>query len=158
MENKQNTTPATEQDPAVNKEVFNLRRSLTEEQKKVEILTRHCADLSKKLAAAEGVIDNRTEGDMFKVVNGNSSRVAAVKILAVRNHRKAKEERQALEKAARKNSIQLACFVLCGCLSLFSGAFNWVHPIVSGFLFCTSLVGLGWALNDCTYIFSRCSK
>lgn len=148
--------------PEIKKEVLELKleiRKLAEENKQLlddnVRMVRLCDSLTERLEKSQACGDNLYENSMFGKINKHSADVANRNILIVVKKDKSKKRREALEKAAKQNAAALAGCMFAGGLSLFAGAFGWVHSTLAVIGAATALVGLGWCLNTCAYILNR---
>ena len=139
-------------------EVERLRKELGDERVKVDALSRRCIRLGEALDAAVRADENRTEKDMFNIINGNCYHRKALKAEWKRRCVYDKKVAAAREKACKKNAFALCASAVIGFGALIFGYAGFIHGALAATIAGASAVAFGWALNTCVYLLGRCEK
>lgn len=139
-------------------EAERLRAELADERLKTDALARRCIRLSDALEAALKDEEDRTERDMFAIINGNYEHRKAV--AAAEKRRRAAEAKTAaaLAKACRRNAFVLTASAVLGLTAAILGFAGLIPATAAAIGGCIFAIAFGWALNDCVYLLGRCSK
>lgn len=139
-------------------EAERLHRELAEERTKTEALSRRCIRLGQALDAALEAEENRTERDMFDIINCNYERRKAA-AAAEKRRRVAKRKAVAgIKKACRRNAVALTVSAVLGFTAALLGFAGFIPAIVATVIGGIFALAFGWALNDCVYLLGRCGK
>ena len=139
-------------------EAERLRAELADERLKTDALSRRCIRLGEALSAAIQAEEDRTERDMFDIINGNCCHRKAVAAAEKRRRLAERKAVAAIERACRRNAVLLTVSAVLGFtagLLGFAGLIPAVAAVVGG---CVFALAFGWALNDCVYLLGRCGK
>lgn len=139
-------------------EADRLRLELADERTKTNALSRRCIQLDEALDAALKEVEDRTERDMFAIINGNCDRRKV--IAAKEKRRRAAEDKAiaALERACKRNAVFLTVSAVVGFTAAIFGFAGLIHAVTASVTGCISAIAFGWALNDCVYLLGRCGK
>lgn len=139
-------------------EIERLRKELGDERVKVAALSRRCIRLGEALDAAILAEENRTENDMFNIINGNNLHRKALKAEWKRRCVHDKKVAADREKACKKNAFALCASAVIGFGALIFGYAGFIHGALAATIAGASAVAFGWALNTCVYLLGRCEK
>ena len=137
-------------------EAERLRAELADERAKTDALARRCIRLGEALDAALKVEDDRTESDMFSIINGNHEHRKAVAAAEKRRRAAEKKEIAALERSCKRNAVFLTASAVFGFTAAILGFAGLIHAAIASVLGCAFAIAFGWALNDCVYLLGRC--
>lgn len=150
-------TPASNPHPA-EVEAERLRRELCDERTKTEALSRRCIRLGVALDAALKAEENRTESDMFAIINCNCDRRKATAATEKRRMAAEKKAGIALERACKHNAVLLTASAVLGFTTALLGFAGFINAVAAAVFGCIFALAFGWALNDCFYLLGRCGK
>lgn len=122
-----------------------LRLELADERTKTEALARHCIKLGEALEAA---IDDRTESDMFAIINGNCDRRKAAAIARKRRNIR----RRKASDACMRNSFAM---VLASMIALAAVVFcttGIINPTLGAVIVGSCLIAFGWTSSACIHL------
>lgn len=139
-------------------EAHNLRNALADERIKTDALARRCIRLAEALDAAILAEDNRVESNMFAIINGNCDNHRALATAENNRREKRKKEMAALDKACKRNAVDLTLAATIAIAAMILGLTGLVHIAIAALFSIAGLIFFGWSLNDCVYLLGRCSK
>lgn len=137
-------------------EAERLRLELADERTKTEALSRRCIRLVEALDATLKAEADRTDNDMFKIINGNCERHKAAVATARRRRAHEKKLIAAFDRACRRNAVCLATSFLLGLTVAILGFTCLIPAVAATVIGAICTMAFGWALNDCVYLLGRC--
>lgn len=122
-----------------------LRLELADERTKTEALARHCIKLGEALEAA---IEDRTESDMFAIINGNCDRRKAA---AIARKRRDIRRRKASD-ACMRNSFAMVLTAMIALVAVVFCTTGIINPTLGTVIVGSCLIAFGWTSSACIHL------
>lgn len=122
-----------------------LRLELADERTKTEALARHCIKLGEALEAA---IEDRTESDMFAIINGNCDRRKAAAIARKRRNIR----RRKASDACMRNSFAMVLVAMIALVAVVFCTTGIINPTLGIVIVGSCLIAFGWTSSACIHL------
>lgn len=139
-----------------------LRLELADERIKTEALARRCIRLGEDLDAAIKAEDDRTESDMFAIVNchfdrrmaeavAKEIRIRSRKAAAIAKNRISIRKQKAAD-ACKRNAVAMVLASMAGFTSVIFSITGFINPTLGTAIVGLCLIAFGWTLSACIHL------
>lgn len=139
-----------------------LRLELADERIKTDALGRRVIQLGEDLDAAIKALDNRTESDMFAIVNSHLDRRMAEAVaeeIRIRNRKavaiaknRISIRKQKAADACKRNAVAMVLAPMIGFTSVILSITGFINPTLGTGIVGFSLLAFGWTLSSCIHL------